>query len=80
MPGKFGMWAENPCRVSLVWVNKSVPGRFGLDQDCTWADSANGGACRVSLVCMENSMPGRFGRVFKNMPGKFGMWQKFHAG
>ena len=54
-------------------MNKSVPGRFGLDQDCTWADSANGGACRVSLVCMENSMPGRFGRFFKNMPGKFGM-------
>ena len=21
-------------------------------------------------------MPGKFGRVFKNMPGKFGMWQK----
>ena len=24
--------AENPCRVSLVWVNKSVPGRFGVGE------------------------------------------------
>ena len=62
MPGKFGRCPEIPCRVSLVCMENSMPGRFGR-----FFKNMPGKFGRVF-----KNMPGKFGRVFKNMPGRFG--------